>query len=132
MKAGAIYFAVVFAAAFAIGVVRTLWVTPLIGAAGAVMLELPLVLAISWIVSLYVTKKFSVSPEPLPRVVMGCVAFMLLMVAEMALSVLLFGRSIGDYMSSFAAASVQIGLAGQIGFALIPLLQSLLLRQRAR
>ena len=129
MKAGAIYFAIVFAAAFAIGVVRTLWIAPSIGNVSAVLLELPIVLTISWFTSLHVTQWYHVAREPAPRAVMGIVAFLLLMVAEMALSVLLFGRSLADYLVSFTSASAQIGLAGQIGFALIPLLQLQLLRR---
>jgi hypothetical protein len=57
------------------------------------------------------------------RLVMGGSAFLLLMVAELNLSVFGFGRSIVDHFAIYRAWSAALGLAGQIGFALLPLVQ---------
>jgi hypothetical protein len=38
----------VFAIAFALGTIRTLWLAPAIGAIAAVAMEVPLILAVSW------------------------------------------------------------------------------------
>jgi hypothetical protein len=55
------------------------------------------------------------------RLTMGAWAFLLLMLAEMALAVWVFGRSGAAYWAGFGAPAAQLGLAGQIGFALMPL-----------
>ena len=48
LLAGAAYFAVVFATGFALGVVRVLVTAPRLGETGAVLLEVPIILAASW------------------------------------------------------------------------------------
>jgi hypothetical protein len=57
------------------------------------------------------------------RLAMGAVAFTLLMAAEFALGVYGFGMTAGEIVSSFARLPGQLGLAGQVGFALIPALR---------
>jgi len=47
--AGGAYFGCVFAAGFALGVLRTVLVVTLVGETVAVALELPIILAIAWI-----------------------------------------------------------------------------------
>jgi hypothetical protein len=47
----------------------------------------------------------------------------LLMLAEVALSIALFGRTLADHLALYADADHQLGLAGQIAFALIPWVQ---------
>ena len=67
IKGGAAYFALVFAAGFALGVVRVLVLAPRLGALSAVALELPLILTVSWIACGWVLKRFSVPPRAGPR-----------------------------------------------------------------
>lgn len=45
------YFATVLAFAFAMGVARTLVIAPLIGVTAAVLLEVPILLAASWVIA---------------------------------------------------------------------------------
>jgi hypothetical protein len=52
---------------------------------------------------------------------MGAVAFVLLMAAELGLSVFAFGRTVGEHLDTFRTAGGAAGLAGQIVFALLPL-----------
>ena len=67
------YFAGVFSAAFLLGVVRTLWLAPAIGAAPAVLVETPIVLAISW---WWCRRLLAHQPLPLAgRALMGGSAF---------------------------------------------------------
>jgi hypothetical protein len=54
---------------------------------------------------------------------MGGTAFVLLMLAEASLSIALFGRTIAEHLALYAHADHQLGLAGQIAFALIPTVQ---------
>ena len=48
LTTGLRYFAGVFAVAFALGMVRTLWLVPRVGAIIAVAMEIPIILTFSW------------------------------------------------------------------------------------
>jgi len=61
------------------------------------------------------------------RLAMGGVALVLLLGAELGLSVLAFGRTIAEHLASYGSPAGALGLAGQVAFALFPLL-----RRRAR
>lgn len=121
IKAATAYFAIVFVAGFALGTLRTLVVAPHFGDLAAVALELPVMLAISWIVCGRVVARLQLPPQPLPRGAMGAIAFGLLMLAELTLAVGLFGRSLSEYAAHFTTPHGLLGLAGQILFGLIPL-----------
>jgi hypothetical protein len=116
------YLAAVFAAAFVFGTVRTLWLIPQIGEVRAVLVEVPLVLALSWGVAGAVLRRWPL-PAPQSRAVMGGVAFAGLMLLELALGRIGFGRSLPDLLAAMVTPAGLIGLAGQVGFGIIPLLR---------
>ena len=124
---GVFYFAIVFAAGFALGALRVTFIIPLIGELPAVALELPIILFVSWLVCRRLVARFSVSAMASHRAAMGALAFGLLMLAELGLSVLVFDRSGAEYLAHLLTAPGLLGLAGQIVFASMPLV---LLRQR--
>jgi ABC-type uncharacterized transport system permease subunit len=118
--AGILYFAAAFALGFVLGTVRTLWLAPRLGAAAATALELPVMLAFSWLVCGWLLRKGSV-PHTLPaRLAMGATAFVLLMIAEAGVSVLLLGRTVRDHLATYRELAPLLGLAAQIAFALFP------------
>jgi len=119
--AGAAYFAVVFVAGFVLGTMRTLWLTPAIGPLAAVSAELPLMLAIAWLASAPVMRRYAVSRRS-DRLAAGLLAFLLLMVAEVVLAAA-FGVRPAAYVASWLTAPGALGLAGQVLFALIPALR---------
>jgi hypothetical protein len=121
-QAGLAYFAVVFAVAFVVGVGRVLLVAPRLGDTGAVLLELPIILVVSWWTCGQLLTRFTVGPGPGDRLTMGLVAFVVLQAAEVLLAVTAFARTPSDYLDDFASPAGLLGLAGQIGFALIPLI----------
>lgn len=121
VKAGAIYFAAVFAAGFALGVVRTAALAPVAGPLLAVLVELPVILGFAWLVCARVLRRI-----PLVRgeaVVMGAVAIALLLAGEAALSTLLAGRSLAEHLALYVEAPHLLGFAGQLAFAAFPALQ---------
>ena len=120
LASAAVYFGLVFAAAFALGALRVTVVVPRLGTLMAVLIEVPIVLGISWIVCRQVVRLFDVPSEWLPRLVMGILAFILLMIAEPAIAIFGFGRSLTQYFGEFRTTAGLIGLLGQIAFALIP------------
>ena len=58
LLAGAVYFVIVFAAAFGLGVVRVTFLVPAVGSLLATLLELPFTLAASWIVCSWLIRIF--------------------------------------------------------------------------
>ncbi|MDP1700380.1 MAG: hypothetical protein Q8L53_05370 [Aestuariivirga sp.] len=121
IKAGVLYFAIVFAAGFLLGVLRVTVLMPRFGELPAVALELPVILLISWNVCRRLVAQFSVPAMASYRAAMGALAFGLLMLAELGLSVLVFGRSWPEYLAHYQTAPGLLGFAGQIIFALMPL-----------
>ena len=117
------YFGGVFCVGFAVGALRVLVVTPMTGELLAVSLEAPIMLAVSWIACGWCLRLFPVEPAPAPRVVMGVVAFALLMAAEFAVGVLVFARDPITALETWASPAGAVGLSSQIGFAVIPYLR---------
>jgi len=122
VRAGFAYFAVVFAFGFAFGAFRTIVVAPTVGELTAVALEVPFMLALSWIASRWLIGRLGVDAGVSARLTMGGVAFALLMVAELGLSVLL-GRTLTEHFGAYRHAPGILGLAGQVAFAAFPLVR---------
>ena len=114
-----VYFTLVFTFALVTGVIRTLFVAPRIGAMAAVGIEVPIILVVSWVVA---SRLLQNCPLTLGhRVGMGAIAFALLMISEAALSVVLRGESVAHWAATLVTPVGLLGLAGQVGFALIPI-----------
>jgi hypothetical protein len=130
MAAGLAYFGVVFALGFVLGVLRTLFVLPLAGETAAVAIELPIILGLAWIACRRLVRRFRLPPMLAARLVMGVVAFGLLMIGELSLSVLLGGRGLAEHLALYQQIPHLLGLAGQVTFALFPIIQSCLTGNR--
>jgi hypothetical protein len=129
LKAGIAYFAIVFAAGFLLGTLRVMALAPLFGETAAVLLELPVMLAVSWVACRWSVRKFAVPPQPAPRLLMGASAFVLLMIAEALLAIILFKQSPAQFLAGFGHLAGQLGLAGQLAFAAMPAIEGLLHRR---
>lgn len=119
---GTAYVAAVFAAGFVLGVLRTLVLAPLLGELAAVLVELPLILTVAWLVCTRILRRWPQSPAS--ALGMGAIAFLLLMGAEAGLSMLLAGRSLAEHLALYSQLPHQVGLAGQLAFALFPWIQA--------
>ena len=133
VAAGAAYFAAIFALGFLLGVGRTalLAANPALDRTTGVLIELPLMLAASWFACRWLALRFAVSPQMPQRVLMGAVAFALLMLAELSVGAVLSDRTVAEHFALYRQPSYLAGLIGQVAFALIPLAQMLLLRAKA-
>lgn len=118
--AGAAYFALVFAAGFALGALRVLVLEPALGAFWAVALELPVMLAVAWAACAVIVRRLGVTASLSARITMGAMAFVCLMTAEVVLSTTAFGRSPVEFVAGWLTPAGLLGLGGQIGFAAIP------------
>ncbi|MDE2405087.1 MAG: hypothetical protein KGM17_10520 [Sphingomonadales bacterium] len=113
------YVAPVFACGFVLGTVRNLWLADRVGATAAVALELPVMLAASWLVAGAVLRRRPLARRR--RFTMGLASLTMLLGAEAVLAAVL-GRS-GDWLAAMATWPGALGLAGQVGFAVIPALR---------
>lgn len=129
-KGGATYFAIVYLVGFVLGTLRVLLLAPRIGEVAAVLLETPIILMVSWIACRWCIKRFAVPASAQLRLVMGGVAFGLLFVGELGVSIFVFGRSLDVTVATIASPLGLIGLSAQVVFALFPLVQSVLGRKR--
>ena len=118
LKPALAYALPVFAVAFILGALRVTLIAPHIGPLAAVALELPLVLALSWLVAGRVLQRW---PQT-PRLDMGLASFLLLMLLEFG-TALALGQTPGQFLTAMATPPGALGLAGQIGFGLIPLVR---------
>jgi hypothetical protein len=105
--------------------VRTIFVqdAPSGGRLIGVLIELPIMLSASWFLCRYTIRRFAVASTLGARAVMGGLAFALLMLAEIAVGAMLFGRTPGEHFALYRNASFALGLAAQVVFALMPLMQ---------
>lgn len=118
--AGLTYFGVVFALAFVMGVARATVIAPRIGETAAVLLEVPVLVAISWGAARRILhdRPFSLAQ----RALTGGLAFALTMASEAALAGVLRGQSVTGWIGAVATPLGLTGLAGQIAFAAMPML----------
>lgn len=123
-KAGYVYALIVFAIGFALGAIRVLLLAPRLGDAIAVLLEAPLMLAVSWKISRWTASKHGLLSDPGGALLMGAIAFAVLMLVELATSMLFFNRTVAEYFAGFWSMARAIGLASQLCFASFPFLQA--------
>ena len=120
LQSAALYFGMVFGAGFVFGVIRTLWVVPLVGVMWAELLEAPLMLAVIVVAARSVVRRFELASRPVALAV-GIAALALLLCAELSLVVGLRDMSLGEYFASRDPISGTVYLLMLIAFALMPL-----------
>lgn len=113
------YFIGVFALGFLLGTVSTLWLAPVVGDVLAVAIELPMMLAFSWLWCRRLLAGRSLAMGG--RAIIGGTAFLWLMLAELSLS-LAFGGTLATHLAALLAPAGLLGLAGQLLFAALPLI----------
>jgi hypothetical protein len=122
LKAGMVYFAIVFGTGFVLGPIRILWVVPRFGPRMAELMEMPIMLAVVIVAARWTVRRLAVPALPARRLGMGSVALALLLAAEFTLALRLRGLSIPDYVASLDPVSGPV-YAGTLGaFAVMPLL----------
>lgn len=122
IRAGALYFAVVFAAGFALGALRVTAIAPRLGEIGAVLIEAPAMLVIAWAACGATLRRVPVASTLRARSVMGGVAFALLIGSELSLAAALTGGP-RAWLAGLVSTPGAIGLAAQVAFAVFPVVQ---------
>jgi hypothetical protein len=120
VKAGAIYFALVFGAGFVLGTIRSLWVVPRFGTRMAELMEMPIMLAVTIVAARWTVLHLSMPMMWSARIEMGCIALVLMLIAEFGFVLWIRGLSIKDYLAArdpMAGAAYYLLL---IVFAIMP------------
>ncbi len=85
LKAGALYFSLVFGAGFLLGPIRILWIVPRLGVRLAGLLEIPLMLLVVIIAARWVVRRFAIAPTVPSHLSVGSIALSMMLVADLAL-----------------------------------------------
>lgn len=119
----AAYFAIVFACGFALGAMRTVWLVPRLGVRSSELLEMPVMVAVSYFSARWVYRRFvrdmrstSVAPA------IGALALALLVGAELALVLPLRQITLAEYWRERDPVSGTAYLLSLALFAVMPAL----------
>jgi len=120
LKAGVVYFALVFAAGFVLGILRTLWVVPRLGVRTAELAEAPIMFGISILAARWVVRHIQLSQLRSRRLTMGCIALGLMLLAEFTLDLWIRGTTIRGYFAARDPISGTVYFLTLGAFAVIP------------
>jgi len=104
VKAGVLYFALVFGAGFVLGTIRTLWVVPRVGTRTAELMAMPIMLAVTIVAARWTVLRLSVPLMWSARLEMGGMALVLMLIAEFGFVVWIRGLSIKEYFATRGGA----------------------------
>lgn len=120
VRAGAIYFALVFAVGFVLGAVRVPFLVPRLGERWAELLEMPVMAVAIYFASGHIVRRYALWRHAASRLLAGGVALALLVTAELCLAVLIQDRSLAEYVASRDPVSGTVYLAMLALFGLAP------------
>lgn len=121
LKAGVVYFVLVFGAGFIFGPIRILWVAPRLGARAAELMEAPIMFVVIIFASRWTVRRLAVPPAIPARLGMGLIALVLLAGAELGVALGLQG-SITRYIETRDPIAGTVYLMMLAIFAMMPVL----------
>lgn len=122
LKAGGLYFGLVFAAGFVLGTIRTLWITPNLGERTAELIESPLMLAVTVFAARFVVGFRSWLPGTSARLGAGLVGLGLLIAAETGVVLGLRRITMPEYVAGRDPVAGIVYVVLLAIFAVMPLL----------
>src|SRR5271167_2301613 len=122
VKAGVLYFALVFGAGFVLGTIRTLWVVPRVGTRTAELMEMPIMLTVTIVAARWTVLHLSVPMMWSARIEMCCIALVLMLIAEFGFVLWIRSLSIKKYFSTRDPVSGAAYYLLLIMFAVMPFL----------
>ena len=122
LKAGVLYFALVFGTGFVLGTIRILWIVPRFGTRTAELMEAPIMLVVTILAARWVARLLSLPPKARTRLGVGFLALGFMLGAECTFVLWLRGLTIGEYLASRdpVAGTVYLVMLGILAF--MPLL----------
>jgi hypothetical protein len=121
LKAGVLYFALVFAVGFVLGTIRTLWVVPRLGVRTAELMEAPIMLGVSILAARWVVRHVGIPPLWPKRLALGCIALGLMLLVEFTFVLWVRGLTIRGYFETRDPVSGAVYFLALGAFAVIPM-----------
>ena len=121
IKAGILYFALVFGIGFLLGPIRILWLVPHFGTRTAELMEAPVMFVAIVFAARWTVRRLALPFRPSTRVGMGCLSLVLLLIAEFTLVLWLRRMSISDYLANRDPVSGTVYYVMLGVFAVMPL-----------
>ena len=100
LKAGVLYFVLVFAAGFVLGTIRTLWVVPRLGVRAAELMEAPIMFGVSILAARWVVRHVGIPPLWSKRLALGCIALGLMLLVEFTVVLWIRGLTLRGYFEN--------------------------------
>jgi phosphate/sulfate permease len=122
LRAAVLYFAVVFAAGFVLGTIRTLWIVPRLGTRTAELMEAPLMLVAILAAAHWVVRHQAPPASPAKWLVVGLVGLGFLLLAEFGIVLWLRKLSLAEYLANRDPVAGSVYLVMLAIFAIMPLL----------
>ena len=122
LKAGLLYFAIVFGMGFVFGAIRTVWIVPRVGTRLAELMETPIMLVVTIVAARWIVLHLAIPSTPSARLGMGGIALCMLLIAEFGLVLWLRGLSIREYLATRDPVSGAVYYMMLGAFAIMPLL----------
>ena len=122
LKAGLLYFAIVFGMGFVFGAIRTVWIVPRVGTRLAELMETPIMLVVTIVAARWIVLHLAIPSTPSARLGMGGIALCLLLIAEFGLVLWLRGLSVREYLATRDPVSGTVYYVMVGAFAIMPLL----------
>ena len=113
------YFASVFFIGFLLGVARTLWIAPRLGERAAELVEMPVMVAASFLVARALMSR-ATGVGILAAALAGLAALALLLCAELAVVAFVRGQTLSDYVASRDPVSGAAYAVALLLFAAMP------------
>lgn len=126
LRAGLLYFAVVYGAGWVLGPIRVLWLTPRYGPTAAILVEAPILAAAIFVAARWSVRQMRLPGRPSVRLGVGLQALGLLLAAEVLGARWLRGLSLPEYLSQLGA--MEAGLSALL-WALLATMPSLVERR---
>ena len=129
LQASLAYFGISIVTALVLDTLRMRTLELWFGKLVAVLVEIPILMAVCWKASLWSTRKYLMPRVPLLCLAMSLIAFTLFFLVEMCMSTLVIGltweESLKDYVTSFLTnfPANLIGRLGEVMYGVMPLLQ---------
>jgi P-type Mg2+ transporter len=123
LASGVFYGITLFLAGLIFGTLRTLFVTPTLGRATAVLVELPFMFLTAWFVSRYLMRKLSIKPVVSDRMAVSLAAFIAGMGLELIFGIAVLGQTFHEIATTMFADTGRLGLLGQIFVFMFPVIQ---------
>ena len=120
VKAGSLYFTLVFAVGFVLGTIRTLWVAPILGARTSELIEAPVMFGVSILAARWVVRKLRLPPERPRRLAFGCVALGLMLLVEFTFVLWIRGLTLREYFAARDPISGGVYFLTLAAFSVIP------------